>query len=676
MQSFLIYHVVIYDLYNSMEKNHEKKTLAKCIGAGFILTSSFAFSQSIPVLNHEYEFDTIPHDTQKTTSISGWVNSGVGGIGVEIPLGGGLVYNGFENLSQAAYLNDRGRLRQSLGTELKLGKVYTLSYLVGWPLAEENHRIQARITSDGLILAEYETNSQSLSQGDWKRVSFSFTPSTNMPIGRPLTIEFINPPTDTPDKAHLDDIVFEVADSTTTQEPFTPEVIVLNHKFDHDLIPIESSSLDSITAWQNTGNGPSGVELTQGSGVDYNDNVGFEQVAFLEEGGRISQALDITVEKGESYTLNYNVGRPLGTSGHSVIARVKSQGLVLAQKHTQAEHLEPGQRIAQNLTFTATETMPLGNKVAIEFYNPPTTAGSKVHINNVQMQIAGTGEVFTPPIAETPPMDIIGDVVQNDLTIHIPEDFDDLNLALDFLDNKIIQNDKQVTLQVNNCGATYDEPVVITHPQGSQLNIQGVTENCRLNFTGKNGFVVSTALNKLSSFYLYGPNVVNGPTGLLVEDGATVGESNNVGYFNFEDGIKSTQKSHIKALNNFANNNKNNGLISILGGFIELNHTYLNSNLSGNLSQSNGVAYIYNGLHANNNIGVTDNAYAYFLSSVYTNTSRLIYSTTFSTMGLAGTFPSPQGYDFFSSRSSWINLQHSPQRRVFNASNGSYINFH
>jgi len=218
--------------------------------------------------------------------------------------------------------------------------------------------------------------------------------------------------------------------------------------------------------------------------------------------------------------------------------------------------------------------------------------------------------------------------------------------------------------------------VVITHPQGSQLNIQGVTENCRLNFTGKNGFVVSTALNKLSSFYLYGPNVVNGPTGLLVEDGATVGESNNVGYFNFEDGIKSTQKSHIKALNNFANNNKNNGLISILGGFIELNHTYLNSNLSGNLSQSNGVAYIYNGLHANNNIGVTDNAYAYFLSSVYTNTSRLIYSTTFSTMGLAGTFPSPQGYDFFSSRSSWINLQHSPQRRVFNASNGSYINFH
>ena len=655
----------------------KKHTLAKCIGAGFILSSNFAFSQSIPVLNHEYEFDTIPHTTQKTTSISGWLNSGEGEIGVEIPLGGGIAYNGFDNLSQAAFIDEGGKISQALDFNLIKGKTYSLKYQVGRPLGEKGHSLVARIKANGLTLAQHQTHVTQLEEGQWGEAELKFTATENMPIGFPIAVEFYNPPSEAGAKVHIDSVSVNLPEDESASTPSNLiNVTVLNNGYEFDSVPVVSNKTDYITGWVDTGNGGIGVEFPQGGGVDYTENTSLGQAAYLEKGGRISQALDITVEKGESYTLNYNVGRPLGTSGHSVLARIKSQGVVLAQKHTNTKDLEPGQRLAQSITFTANESMPLGSKVAIEFYNPPTTAGDKAHVDNVQMLIAGTGEIFVPPVTEQFPTNVIGDVVQTNLTINIPEDFDDLNLALEYLDNKIIQNDKQVTLQVNNCGVTYDAPIVMSHPQGSQINILGAESNCRLNLTGENGFVVSTALNKLSSFYLYGPNVVNGPTGLLVEDGATVSESNNVRYDYLGNGVNSIHGSYVRVVGDQALRNRNSGAVSMFGGFIELDNFQLNSNSSRTLAQNNGVTYTVNNFNAYNNIEAKDNAYAYFSSAVYINTTRNFYASELSNMDFAGTFTRTNTYHHFhANTSSWINFQNYARYQRHYPTNGSYINY-
>lgn len=656
----------------------KKHTIAKCIGAGIVLSSTFAYSQSIAVLNHEYEFDTIPHDTKKTTAISGWLNSGDGEIGVEIPLGGGIAYNGFDNLSQAAFIDEGGKISQALNFNLIKGKTYALKYQVGRPIGETGHSLIARIKANGLTLAQHQTHVAQLEEGQWGEAEFQFTATENMPIGFPVAVEFYNPPSEVGAKVHVDSVSVNLVENESASTPSNLiNVTVLNNGYEFDSVPVETNKTDYITGWVNTGNGGIGVEFPQGGGVDYTEDSSLGQAAYLEKGGRISQALDITVEKGESYTLNYNVGRPIGTSGHNVLARIKSQGVVLAQKHTHTDNLEPGQRLAQSITFTADESMPLGSKVAIEFYNPPSTKNSKAHVDNVQMLVAGTGEDFVPPPMEQFPENVISDVVQTNLTINIPEDFDDLHLALDYLDNKIIQNDKQVTIQVNNCGATYDEPVVMSHPQGSQINIQGATVNCRLNFTGENGFVVSTALNKLSSLYLYGPNVVNGPTGLLAEDGATVGESNNVRYDYLGNGVNSIHGSYARVVGNQAYKNRNSGAVSMLGGFIELDDFQLNSNSSRTLAQNNGVTYAVNNFNAYNHIEARDNAYAYFSSTVRVNTTRSFYASTLSNMDFAGTFTNGSYYnhDFRPIYSSWINYQVNLYYKRFYPATGSYINY-
>lgn len=654
----------------------KKRLLAKCIGMGLLASSHFAYSQSIPVLNHEYEFDTIPHDTQKTTSISGWSSSGDGEIGVEIPLGGGIAYNGFDNLSQAAFIDEGGKISQALDFNLIKGKTYALKYQVGRPLGEKGHSLVARVKANGLTLAQHQTHINHLDEGEWGNAELQFTATENMPIGFPVAVEFYNPPSEVGAKVHLDSVSVSLVEVNSTPSNLI-NVTVLNNNYEYDSVPVDTEKTDFISGWVNTGNGGIGVEFPQGGGVDYTENTSLGQAAYLEKGGRISQALDITVEKGESYTLNYNVGRPLGTSGHSVIARIKSQGVVLAQKHTRVEHIEPGQRLAQSITFTANESMPLGSKVAIEFYNPPTTAGDKAHIDNVQMLIAGTGEDFIPPPAPKFPDNVIGDVVQTNLTINIPEDFDDLNLALNYLDNKIIQNDKQVTLQVNNCGATYDDPIVMSHPQGSQINIQGGNSNCRLNFTDKSGFIVSTALNKLNSLYIDGPAVNGGPTGLMVKDGATVGESNTGGFYYFENGVESTHGSYVKLRISNLYDNRKNGAVSNFGGFIEFDNSYLYYNREFTLAHNGGIAYALNVMNVYNDVEVEDNAYAYIPSEVYiNNTTRNFYSSALSNIDFVGEFTRDRyRYDLHSNYSSWINYQYPYSAGSHFRNNQGYINY-
>lgn len=665
-----------------MKRHSLSRCISSVIGTGVILCASVVHAQSIPVLNHAYEFDTIPHDTQKTTAISGWLSSGDGAIGVEIPLGGGIAYNGFDNLSQAAFIEEGGRISQALDFNVIKGQTYALKYRVGRPLGEQGHSLIARIKAQGLTLAQHQTHVTQLDEGQWGEGELVFTATENMPVGFPVAIEFYNPPSELGAKVHIDSVSLHLVESQTTPSNLI-NVTVLNHNYEFDTVPVETDKTDFISGWLSTGNGNIGVEFPQGGGIDYSANSSLGQAAYLEKGGRISQALNISVEKGETYTLNYNVGRPLGTSDHSVMARVKSEGLILAQKHTRAEHLEPGQRLAQSLSFTATEDMPLGSTIAIEFYNPPTTAGEKVHIDNVQMLIAGTGEDYIAPPLVKFPNEVIDDVVNTDLTINIPEDFDDLHQAIGYLDNKIIQNDKLVTIQVNDCGHTYNESLEMSHPQGSQITIQGHTANCNLTFGNLGGFVVSTALKKLRNFNLYGPNNSTTMNGLFVKDGATA-DSDNLYFQNLGKGVLVTEGGFVRVHGRSAASNKHSGVMSEFGGLLEASSFQTGGNPNGLRVYNAGMAHVVNNANYQDTFSIAYGAYAYLPTNVYIYNGGLnFYTQFFSHTDFTGGFTnsyygSYKWYALHSFRanvSSWINIQHHPKYRQYIPTSNSWTKY-
>ena len=644
-----------------------------------ILSSSFAYSQSIPVFNHAYEFDTIPQEIQKTTSISGWWSSGDGAIGIEIPLGGGIAYNGFDNLSQAAFIEEGGKISQELDFNVIKGQSYTLKYRIGRPLGEQGHSLIARLKAQGLTLAQHQSHVTQLAEGQWGEAELSFTATENMPIGTPIAIEFYNPPSEVGAKVHIDSISLHLVASQSTPSNLI-NITVLNNNYEFDTVPVDSDKTDFISGWLNTGNGDIGVEFPQG-GIDYSAYSSLGQAAYLEKGGRISQALDITLEKGETYTLYYNVGRPLGTADHSIMARLKSQGLVLAQQHTRAEHLEPGQRLVQSLSFTATEDMPLGSVIAIEFYNPPTAHGAKVHVDNVQMLIAGTGEDYIAPPLVKFPEQVIGDVVDSDLTINIPEDFDDLYQAIAYLDNKIIQNDKLVTIQVNSCGYTYNEPLVMSHPQGSQIIIQGHATGCNLSFRNEGGFVVTTALKALRSFNFYGPNNNGTITGLFVKDGATVGESAQIHYQDLGNGVAVTEGGFVRVYGRQAYSNQNTGVLSTFGGLLETDSFQTNANPRGLRADQAGMTYAKGYFNLYNPLGVYNGSYAFFQSNVHiSNKGLYMYASALSNIDFTGSFTNrsslyKQYHRFAPSYSSWLNYDNNPRYRRDHQSHNSWNHY-
>lgn len=402
---------------------------------------------------------------------------------------------------------------------------------------------------------------------------------------------------------------------TTASFPaLSQQVAVLNHAFEFDRIPFDAQKTEGISGWVSSGNGDAGVEVPLGGGFTYNGFDNLSQAGFLEQGGRISQALNLRLLKGETYTLNYTVGRPLGEDGHSVVARIKANGLVLAQKQTHGTSLAAGTWTDETLTFTATENMPLGESVALEFYNPKSKANAKAHIDNVQLAIKGTGQAVTV-VSEKFKDAVIENIVATDLTINIPEDFINLPVALSYLQDKVISPDKNVTLNMNDCGAFYPSPIHIDHPQGDQLSIVGANTSCRIVFGSADGFVVSTALKRLQRLDLIGSNLPNG-AGIKTINAGNIFTLQDVEVANFETGVKNNAKSYMDHINTLSRNNLQTGFRTEFGGVLELNKTASNDNLENGYHANNGgIFYAVNTPKGLNNpvhgILVEDAAYEY-----------------------------------------------------------------
>jgi len=371
------------------------------------------------------------------------------------------------------------------------------------------------------------------------------------------------------------------------------EIAVLNHTFEFDRIPFETQKTEAISGWVNTGNGAIGIEVPLGGGFIYNGFDNLSQAAYLEQGGRISQALNLDLQKGETYTLSYNVGRPLSETGHSVVARIKANGLVLAQKQTHATSLEAGDWTTESITFTATEAMPLGEAVAIEFYNPPSASGSKAHIDNVQLTVAGTGEAQLI-VSEKFKDAVVENIVTTDLAINIPEDFDNLQLALNYLDDKIIPANRQITLNVNECGTYYDNPLYINHPQGDQMSIIGQGANCNIVFGSADGIVVTTALKKLAGLNVVGSGKEGG-IGIKATDAGALYRVETSQVSSFSAGTSADEKGYAFHSGTVSHSNTKDGFHAELGGGLVMNAIRSHDNIQNGFHANNlGALYSYN----------------------------------------------------------------------------------
>lgn len=173
------------------------------------------------------------------------------------------------------------------------------------------------------------------------------------------------------------------------------QIPVLNHNFDSDVIDPGLKATTHISGWVNTGFGLLGVYAPTNNGLAlsyYNEVHNNGQVAYLTQGARISQLLPIRLVNGERYTLTFDVGHRLDQHTPNFVARLKANGLVLAQLHSNSYQTVQGDWVTQTLEFTANEAMPLGEHLAIEFHNLANDGGFQVNLDNIALTTAETGE--------------------------------------------------------------------------------------------------------------------------------------------------------------------------------------------------------------------------------------------------------------------------------------------
>ena len=92
---------------------------------------------------------------------------------------------------------------------------------------------------------------------------------------------------------------------------FSAEIPLLNHNFDSDAIPPAPGYTTHISGWVNSGYGEIGVWAPTSGGNIFHNMGERGQIAYVNSSGRISQTINLSLLEGETYTLTFDVGRPL-----------------------------------------------------------------------------------------------------------------------------------------------------------------------------------------------------------------------------------------------------------------------------------------------------------------------------------------------------------------------------
>lgn len=379
---------------------------------------------------------------------------------------------------------------------------------------------------------------------------------------------------------------------------------VLNQNFESDAINPSNGFNSYISGWVNSGYGSIGVKAPT-EAADYTDVAAHGQVAFLNEGARLTQTVDADLQNNETYTLTFDAGRPsTELGGQSYIVRFKAYGLALAQLQVDGSAVAPGTWQQKSLSFTSNANMPIGKPLVVEFQNLASTTGNQVHLDNVKISKAGTGDPL--------PVEPIGDngleMVPVNLTLKVPENYTTINDALDYLDNLHIKVGKIVTIKVSDCtNQTFAHPIMIDHPHGESIHIVGDTNapaNCVLSFTGASGFLVDNnhAIGLIDGFQINGTDAA-GTRGIWARNGGNITLGSNLWVSNFEQGIYAEKNGQVFADYVASFGNTADGIFASYNGLVRATGASSYDN-GGNGYNANHSGFIYvNSSSAQNNGG-------------------------------------------------------------------------
>lgn len=425
-------------------------------------------------------------------------------------------------------------------------------------------------------------------------------------------------------------------------------VRVLNQNFESDVIQPTTGYNSYISGWVKSGFGAIGAKAPI-EGHDYNDMGDRGQVAFLDHGARLTQAVGTQLQENETYTLNFEAGRPASESDQQYIVRFKANGLALAQLQVDGSSLAAGAWESKSLSFTSNKNMPIGKPLVVEFQNAATEAGKQLHIDNVSVTKAGTGLA----LPDTPIGDNGLDMIPVNLTLKVPESYDTINDALDYLEGLHIKAGKTVTIKVSNCSTQiFDKPITMTHPQGEQIHIIGNLDspaNCVLNFLDSSGFVATNnhSFGLIDGFHINGRDA-EGSSGIYADLGGNITLGPNTWVSNFQIGIHASRNGRIIANSTASFSNANTGFYANLNGLIHANNasSYDNSHngyyadnsayliVDSSSSQNNGhrgyFAGNYGYINADNSISSTSGLESYYSHDGSMITAKKAIGTGFS----------------------------------------------
>lgn len=368
--------------------------------------------------------------------------------------------------------------------------------------------------------------------------------------------------------------------------------IILNHNFESDAIPLEAGATDYISGWNKSGSGEIGVYAPFGRGVDYDSVSSQGQVAFLRKGARISQATAWELEEGMEYRLTFDVGQRIDQPLIDFVARLKVDGLILAQLHSNSMGIVQGSWKSGELILTATNDMPIGKPIAIEFQNTSSKEPIQIDIDNLELERKNISKNIQ----------ISYSIIDESLILNVPEEYSDINEALRYLEGKIIKNNAIVTIKLNDCGdgQNYYKPITFSHPNGMNIELLGNNSNCPIKFHDSDGFIVENGnvLGSLKNVDIVG-DFSNGNTGILVRNRGILKVNGFIYVKGFENGVVASNDSNI--INKDGNNYINVGDGSsdydnyYIVGINAKNRSFINSrghvsnSKTGFLSESNSV---------------------------------------------------------------------------------------
>lgn len=195
-------------------------------------------------------------------------------------------------------------------------------------------------------------------------------------------------------------------------------------------------------------------------------------------------------------------------------------------------------------------------------------------------------------VAQTP-ISFTGTITA-DATLHVPDDFADVQVALTYLADKSIRSDVVVTIQVADGTYTNYDPIDVTHPQGNRIHLLGNTttpSSCTIEFTG-NGVTVKDGnrLGLVDGFTLKGN--AGTASGVYAYNGSSITCGENLVVRDFNQGVFSYAGSNIVADGVTSSYNTGNGFYAKSATLTANNATASYNQTSGVVS-SNGASVVF-----------------------------------------------------------------------------------